>query len=408
MKPISNRYELKQLIAPIHGGLLYEGKDLSLQRPVFVYAVELQGEGATLEYISRLGSAAQQGATDSPFLHVLDIEIGVGYIHVIISYKPGCSLKQFVQTNAPTYSEAVAMVFALGQSLLDAAETRTLDISLDSNNIWITEDGTILVIVSWGCRTSNTKLSKEISQLFVQLAVRSDTTVTDGESIQSKLIRAIDLPLKKKEEAAATITDALQERVSLAYLIQHFNKQLNAPSSEANRHEQEQTVVYDAGPFVDNAQTEHKPRSRLFQFGKKLWIGIALSGIGIVVFAGMFVLLVETMNRGGNKSDSKEFVIADPAPQSPVLPQKTAEDKTKEKEVSQTSNDQPIVDVPTLTGLTKEAAEKKALDTGLRYKYFLVFDTLAAGTVLRQEPAPNEQVAKGSSVSFWISKGPSQ
>ncbi|TMV52205.1 PASTA domain-containing protein [Paenibacillus mesophilus] len=416
MKPISNRYELKQLLGPLLDGQLYEGKDLSLARSVFVYTVDLQGEATAKQYIGKLGSAAQQGATDSPFLHVLDIEAGSGNINVIISYKPGCSFRQFVRNNPPSFKEAVAMIANLGQALLDAAEERHLHFLLDPSNIWITEDGTINVINTWDRPSSHSRLSKGLSRLFVQLMARSEEVPEDAESLSSSLYRALVLPVSKKEEVVAAVTDAWKEKLSLASFVQYMSMLLQSPSSAAFRDERLETSGTGAKTltyqelhiaYQEEEQTSRPVfRNRWLKVGKKVWIALSLSALGLAVFAGGFVLLVETMN-GGGKSKPAEPVVVEHRAQ-PTVPQKTAVEVPKEKPpVVAPSGNQPIVGVPTLTGLSKEAAEKMALDTGLRYEFFLETDKQAAGTVFKQEPRPNEQVEKGSKVTFWISKGPS-
>ncbi|TNJ66283.1 PASTA domain-containing protein [Paenibacillus hemerocallicola] len=416
MKPISNRYELKQLLGPIHDGQLYEGKDLSLQRSVFIYEVQLQGESAVQQYIGRLGSAAQQGATDSPFLHVLDIEVGSGYIHVVISYKPGSSFRQFVRNHPPSFKETTVMISALGQALLDAAEERHLNFSLDPGNIWITEDGTINVINTWDRPEQPNKISKRLSQLFVQLMTRSDYVPADAETFSTNLLRALELPTKKKEEVVAAVTDAWKERITLVSFVQFTQSLLQPKSSVAAREERAAPVqTWSAPPQIEEEpaaymeeERESRPpsRARWFKIGKKVWLGISFSAVGLAVFAGAFVLLVETMNR--DRSKPADPVIVEHRPQT-TTPQKTAEETNKQKTVSvPPSESQPIVGVPTLTGLPKEAAEKMALETGLRYTYYLEVNSQPAGTVFKQEPTPNEQVEKGSHVTFWISKGPVQ
>lgn len=416
MKPISNRYELKQLLSPLLDGQLYEGKDLSLARSVFIYTVDLQGEATAKQYIGKLGSAAQQGATDSPFLHVLDIEAGSGNIHVIISYKPGCSFRQFVRNNPPSFKEAVAMIANLGQALLDAAEERHLNFSLDPCNIWITDDGTIHVINTWDRPSTDSRLSKGLSRLFVQLMARTDHVPEDAESLSSALYRALVLPVNKKEEVVAAVTEAWKEKLSLASFVQYMNMLLQSPPSAAFRDERidapisrTKTLTYQEMQvaYHEEEQTRRPVyRNRWLKMGKKVWIALSLSVLGLAVFAGGFVLLVETMS-GGGKSKPAEPAVVEHRPQ-PAVPQKTVAEAPKEKPpVVAPSGDQPIVGVPTLTGLSKEAAEKMALDTGLRYEFFLEIDKQAAGTVFKQEPRPNEQVEKGSKVIFWISKGPS-
>lgn len=421
LKPISNRYEPKRLLGPLHGGKLYRGKDSSLQRSVFIYAVQLQGEEAAAAYIGKLGSAAQQGATDSPFLHVLDIEVGQGCIHVIISYKPGLSFEQFVHAHAPSFRDTVEMIANLGESLLEAAEERQLNFSLEPGNIWIADDGTINLINTWDRPASPTRLSKGLSQLFVQLATRSKRIPSSAESFQADLLRTLDLPARQKEEVIAAVTDAWKERITLASFVQAAKSwlPLPAPAGYGGEPPAASSAKFDAYPNFEARSVHTKKalraqpplRSRWFRAGKKIWIGLSLSAVGLAVSAGAFVLLVEILH-GGDKTKPADPVVVEHRPQ-PEAPPNTAEAKAKETPVSVAPvvadpDKPPVIDTPTLTGLSKEAAEKAALDSGLRYTYYLEPASQPAGTVFKQEPGPGERVEKGSRVLFWISKGPTQ
>jgi serine/threonine-protein kinase len=245
---------------------------------------------------------------------------------------------------------------------------------------------------------------------------RSDHAPEDAESFSSALYRALVLPVNKKEEVVAAVTEAWKEKRSLASFVQYMNTLLQSPLSAAFVDDRMDAPPPKAKTPSYNETQEAYPeeeqrsrpvfRNRWLKIGKKVWIALSLSVLGLAVFAGGFVLLVETMS-GRGKSKPAESVVVEQRPPQTTVPQKTVAEVPKEKPPAVApSGNQPIVGVPTLTGMPKEAAEKMALDTGLRYEFFLENDKQAAGTVFKQEPRPNEQVEKGSKVMFWISKGP--
>ncbi|MDF2723677.1 MAG: hypothetical protein K0Q59_3352 [Paenibacillus sp.] len=411
MKPISNRYELMQLIAPIQDGFLYIGKDLSLQRLVFVYKVGIASEAAALDYIQRLGSAAQQVAADSLFLHVLDIELGNEVMHIIISYKPGQPLKQFIQQHSLSYRESAALISALGQVCLDAQQVQTPNVSLDWNNVWITEDRMIAVVVSWGCPTTNRILASELARLFVQLIVPNSHHLDLEPMTASELSDIVPIPFDEPTDFYTALAEALHQQGSIASLLQQLKPLADEPAPVVQMDDFYASSPSPAMSDADDmdadepAHDQRQQRSKLLRSGKRWLLPIAATGVGVIVFAVMMALLIESTGRDTKPSNDKVTVV-EPAPQPTVV--KPVEEQPKAKEATVVTANQPIVAVPTLTGLSLEAAEDKALESKLRYEYRLESAPSTAGIVFRQEPAPNEQVATGSQVVFWVSKGPAQ
>ncbi|MEF3304992.1 PASTA domain-containing protein [Paenibacillus sp. GYB003] len=431
MKPISNRYEPKRLLSPLLGGMLYEGKDLSLQRTVFIYTIDIQGESDVSDYIRSLGNAAVPGAAESPFLHVLDAEVGSGTIHVIVSYKPGCPLRQYIRGRAPSFRAALTMAGNLGQALLDAAEERLLDFSIEADNVWVTDDGVVNIINTWDRAPGNQRLSKGLAELLFHLLTGSEHFPDDAASFESLLRANLNgLSAAKQDEIVHALSEAWSERLTLAAFVRYIRSFRHAPGPVMPTEPIRRPTSARAAPVEPVApipasrtnmppqaedetaafeEEEPVPRRRLLQFGKKLWIGLSLSALGLAVFVGVFVLLIETMNRGPKTAPPQE-TVADLQPPSPApsAPQKQPDTGASDKKESPAKTDGTLVGVPTLTGLTQEAAEKLAVDSGLRYSYFLESADHAAGTVFKQEPAPKEQVEKGSRVTFWVSKGPAK
>ncbi|PZE22119.1 PASTA domain-containing protein [Paenibacillus xerothermodurans] len=171
----------------------------------------------------------------------------------------------------------------------------------------------------------------------------------------------------------------------------------------------------------------------------------SLGLLSLAVFVAVFAMLV---NFSGNDDDPQSSAIASnskPAPdadQKPTQPSQSAqpaEPAQPDDGTEQAEPDRPMdpaqppetdaensppqeaplenqedsaapdtengVSVPTLTGLSKEAAEQQALSSGLKYTFYLEENPEAQGTVFRQDPLPNSPAAKGDHVTFWVSKG---
>lgn len=412
MKHFSNRYQTETFISPLGSGQLYLGKDLSLQRSVFIYEVPLHGKASVEEYIRKIGKAAY--STDHPhFMHILDIEVGHELIRVVMNYKAGCSFRHFIQKHPISFEDAVSMIIDFGQVLLDAAEERSLDFSLHPDNIWVTDDRKITVIDTWEAPEQNRRLSKELSGLLHQLITRSEKVPSGSEGFALHLNRFLhELSGAKKEAVVTAIANAWNGRLSLASFIQRLHFVLYGMQEEKSSGEPQTTNISlpprsNEQSFPSEGETEtSQNRWRFFRLGKKLWQGMALSLLGLAVFAGVFALLIETTGHK-EKPEEPAVSVSNEQTRQPASPDKpNPEAPQKQTANTAPANGENTVQVPTLTGLTQEAAERQALAFGLRYTYYLEVNNQPAGIVFKQEPLPNEKVSKGSRVTFWVSKGP--
>jgi serine/threonine-protein kinase len=410
----SNRYELKEFIAPHNHGRLFIGEDLSLKRNVFIYEVPILDETSVEEYIRKIGKSAHE-LTNLHFMHILDIEVVNDLIYVIINNKAGCILNQFILNDSISFQEALAMIIQFARSMLDAAEERSLNFSLAPNNIWITGDRTINVINTWDNPEpeQNLRMSKKLSLLFVQLVTRRIDVPIEAESFELRLRRSLgDIPFANQKEAAVTIiTNAWNERLSLAAFVHSLdslmdglkaqNISVDSTKSDALDPELPAQDEYSFQPEHGDETESPRQRWRLIQLSKKLLLGLSLSLLGVAVFAGVFALLYGTIDLKGEPSSPTPAVSAknEQQPSPSQTPKPDEKLKTPQPASSET------VVVPALTGLTKEAAEQQALAAGLRYTYYLEVHQQAAGTVFKQEPIQGGTVARGSRVTFWISKG---
>ncbi|HET7579613.1 MAG TPA: Stk1 family PASTA domain-containing Ser/Thr kinase [Bacillales bacterium] len=90
-----------------------------------------------------------------------------------------------------------------------------------------------------------------------------------------------------------------------------------------------------------------------------------------------------------------------PAPGTRVAPENT-------KIVLTYSSGPKSVEIPDLTGYTKEGAQNLLEDRGLTpdFQEAEYSDTVGEGQVTRQSPDPGTEVDPGGTVEFWVSKGP--
>ncbi|MBD2861968.1 PASTA domain-containing protein [Paenibacillus oceani] len=442
MKPFSNRYILERLVTPLQQGTLYIGKDTALKRLVFIYEIPYQGETGKSGAIAGL-SKASHGLHQPEFMHVLDVEVGEEQLRAVLNYKEGRPLRDFIQEHPLSFKEAASMVGDFGAALLDAAEQRPLDFSLEAGNLWVTEEMRINVIDTWNAPSFKDRLVKHLSGLLYQLVVGSLVVPAEAGTFSAQLRQAMrHVPSSVKETAITALTEGWQENITAADLVRivsdmrpeivHGDNRSGdplapplpsrkEPRSPSDDHERRYEAVPDEDPNddlqaeADEAEADEAVsdgrKGRLFRISKSLWIGGAFALVGVAVFVGVFTLLLGIT---GNKGEEAPSVATPDQPaqqkQGPTeVPKKDqpAPDPVKPPVTpAPGSGSGDVVDIPTLTGLAREDAEKLALAYGLKYEYFIEFGTQAAGTVIRQDPVPSKKVEKGSKVTFWVSKGP--
>ncbi|MFD0676325.1 MULTISPECIES: PASTA domain-containing protein [unclassified Paenibacillus] len=412
MKPVSNRYTREELIIPLDNGLLYRGKDLSLQRIVFIYAVPHQGQPDAQAYIHQIGNSVQI-TNSAPYMHVFDVEMDQSHIYIIMKYIKGNPLQQVMLNHTFTFQEAAAFVTGMGQTLMEIAEDRPLNFSISPNNLWVSDELQISLINTWDQSHHKHRLSKELSGVLYCLVTQTDKLPADTEALRhglqnSQLLE--ELSLSQKKAVVTAIIHAYEERISALSFIQNLKELFHAPNEQESIEDPDDyDLAPSQSPKVMVLGTLFTTLKHVF-FRKLVWkrisLTLSLALLSAVVFIGVFAYLIETT--GHKESNSKSTLASSTGNQQQTPP--SVVNKPQPVEIKNTK--EPVVPengsnvvVPVLTGLTREDAEKQALAYGLRYTFYIETNPLAAGTVFKQEPMPHEEAAKGSRVTFWISKG---
>jgi hypothetical protein len=414
MKPISNRYVQEETILSLERGRLYKGRDLSLNRTVFIYMVPHQGKAYAQAYLHKIGTSAQV-TNHAAYMHVFDVEIDDEFVYVIMKYIEGRSLQQLLQQKF-TYEEAAEFVCRIGQALTEIAVERPLSFSIKSSNLWVGDSGQITLINTWDAAAQNSPLSKELGGLLYRLLMRTERLPENVEDMRASLKTYLpdELTENQRKAVIAAVTAVYAERLSAPAFIQFLKE---GPSdTDTDTAEWKRSYLSGLSYEKEEAAAADSPARRSpgllgrTLLNKRIWkrlsIALSLGALSLTVFIGVFALLIESNGQKKNEFRSSAAPVnsTQPPPQ-PSEPQRPEESRAVKLPADATEGTESPVNIPTLTGLTKEAAEQQALASGLRYTYYLEMNPQAAGTVFKQEPAPNEQAAKGSRVIFWISKG---
>jgi hypothetical protein len=435
MQTISNRYVIEDCIIELNGGLLHTGQDLSLNRIVFIYKIPNQGKSFREKYPVNLGNSVEK-STHSQFTQVLDGVFDEDYIYVILKYQEGRSMAHVIRQNDFVFADAAAIVADLSETLQVVAEERAIDFSLAPNNLWLGEDQKISIINSWEKVGSGHPAARDLSELLFAVLTRRETIPAEPELFAAELHRVLqELPAEQQEQIITGMANSRKKRLSLALFSQCVNDLLH--DAHPAQHQPamivrqaveqpparvQQAEQSPARPMVGrqwertagrNFVPAPRPAKKLI---KSAFAAVSLGLLSLAVFLGVFATLITLR---GHKTDVESSTVAmksDSQTEARANSQSNSVQVNPKTEVKQITSQEataavlPQADtngiaVPSLTGLTKEAAEKQAVSSGLHYTFYFEPSNDSSGTVFKQEPAPNAPAEKGSHVTFWVSKG---
>ncbi|UUZ86011.1 PASTA domain-containing protein [Paenibacillus sp. P26] len=415
-KQISQRYSLLQPILPVVNGMMYLGKDLSLNREVILHLMENDDPAFKQAYIRRLRDVAS--FSDNRFLHILDMGVDTQGVFAVLKIFGGQPLIQMLRQHAWSTSEILGLLFALGKGMQDAMEAGIQGYSVLADNLWVSGEGQLKVINYWEKGEPRARGAAGLCRLLAQLISRSELMDGDGEAVERVVRRfSTDLPAAQQAVLLDLIREVRLEQGTLASFVLGLQRLLDLPRSapfdsfEAVRTTQAVPEIQeDEEEYEEEDEAATRRVHRVYTDeakpkNKMLRLGIILACL-VVVMGGLVVWV-------NGKFVRKEVSPAPPAAEKPAPTPTTPEtqapaetDKnTKPSVPADTGGDGPI-EAPNLVGLTQEEAGKRAIDAGLKYQFFLERNANAQGTVFKQDPPAKTQMEKGESVTFWVSKGP--
>ncbi|SDC54292.1 serine/threonine protein kinase [Paenibacillus sp. UNCCL117] len=458
-KTLRARYVLHKPVLPARNGMLFAGEDLSLRRDIAVFVSEQPSRIEQQAYMRLLQAVAHYN--DSRFLHLLDVGVEELSIYAVLKAYPGEPLSSQLKEGRRTPLEAAAAVSELGQGVSEAAGRDISGFSVLADNVWVGDDGGLKIVNYWEKAERQRQGAYGLAGLFYQLVTGGEAIPADGKE-RLRALRAAIEPHAREEwterliallsrvweggETLRGMVDQLavlagsppveeppnpllaraqeEAELSASRALSSLREELGADTarhagwSRPGPDRAMEASVEDSEAAEPEESEEQRPIGR--RIVRKTFFGITLAGVALASAVGVFFLFLELGAHLGKKPASavtEEAVKPQPAgsqqatgtplvsskvtdrqPEAPVLPAKPPEEERKEETDA-------VVEAPELVGLNKQEAEKRALDSGLKYEYFLEKNPNSANTVFRQSPAPGTVLAKGESVSFWISKG---
>ncbi|MCZ8512276.1 PASTA domain-containing protein [Paenibacillus filicis] len=405
-KQISQRYLLLQPILPVVNGMIYLGKDQSLNREVILHLMENGDPAFTQRYIRQLRDVAS--FSDNRFLHILDMGVDAQGVFAVLKMFGGRPMIGELKQLAKSTTELLAMVFALGKGMQDALEAGIQGYSVLADNLWLSEEGQLKVINYWEKGDASTRGAAGLCRLLTQLTTRTELVGGDAELMERQLSRSTaDLSPAQQEGLLELVRGVRLEQSSLASFVLGLQRLLDVPVTPADETRYREAPLTYTTEEDDEEEEAVRPGqgepAEQASNRRLLRLGIVLACL-VVVMGG---LVVWVNGKFVHKDQAASPVQETPSPANPPATSKPPTTDTQNPKTPDTNpkTDGGPVEAPNLVGLSQAEAEKSALAAGLRYQYFLERNNQSQGTVFRQEPAAKSQLQKGDSVTFWVSKG---
>lgn len=400
---MGTRYIPGTRIISLPQGALHNGEDIFLTRKVLLYNIQLEPGQFGADYMQTLQHKA--AFIHDGFQHILDTSVEEDSVTIILQAKPGSLFSAHINMEKWTFQSVIAMIADLGVSLLDALEERITGFSVAPENLWLDDHGKLSVINYWDEGDAQTQGAIGLCRLMIQLFIGSQPVTGAFEVMHTHLERAV-IPSASPEQKAALVKLVkliCQSQASLSSLVFGL-RSLQSPRVETappihaarpSRTAKVQEPALEEDVSEDEDEDEDAPGSRGSALRKT---GIGAAAV-LVVAAGAWILWPSPEKEAPAPTPQIQTNTPTPASNSPSpspTPTKAAGDANKQLE--------EIV-IPNLVGLQQTDAEKKALEMGLHYKFFIEANELPNGTVIRQEPQPGVKGLEGDNVTFWVSKG---
>jgi serine/threonine-protein kinase len=278
-----------------------------------------------------------------------------------------------------------------------AMEENISHFSVSASNLWLSHTGELLVMNYWSKTNPDAWGTKGLCRLLYQLVTRSEKFPASFHAVEEQILPGSELlsPLELN-----SVLHLLRFHETGSDRLSSFLKEIEFIVKNLNESGSHQAADSGNTSVLSNDETE--TASKMPVSKTMLLLGIPL--VCLISIAG-FIVLLSFKPVFLTKTEAPTAEVPKAAP--PVHAEPSSQIKREEeRSVKDKPNNPETVEIPLLTGLTKEEAEKAALAAGLHYTYYLETNRQSPkGIVFKQIPEARTTAEKGSSVTFWVSKG---
>lgn len=401
MSNLADRYMIVQPLKQMSNGLIVRGKDVTSKRDVLLYTIEESDELTNQDGLRWMEKASQ--LTNAHIMRIVDFGLEEGTLYAVLQVDSGQLLTDRLNDIEITGHRALTYVHELAQALRIRHSNQLGDYAVDAANLWIEENGQLRILNSWTKGKNGRRGVPGLALLLYQLGGKTDipTSSITAYSYEMSLLFA-DLAEATRERAVALASKAyegistLEEfQLGLGDLL-GINGERSKPLSHS---------------YVEPSATKEKMTVRK-------WTIIASASFGVIILLLLIALRPHSdfadhaKQQTTSTSDpitNSPNATATPQSSAPATPTPTPIGKSIDAEPEPTGDGAERVEltvVPNLVAHTKDEAEKMALESGLRYEFFLAPSTADKDTVFKQDMVPGSTVNEGDRITFWVSKGP--
>ncbi|TCZ75411.1 PASTA domain-containing protein [Paenibacillus albiflavus] len=215
---IGDRYQLTYAIQSFADGVLYAGKELSLQRDVIIYIWNNKEEYGSEDLTRVFGQTSQ--FNNKNFFHVLNAGIIDGQVYVVFTSYSGKPLTQSIQHHTLGSKEILTMVYELASSMYHATEEQLYGYSVFAENIWLTNDNHLKVINYWTSVHEDQTNAIGLCLLMYQLCAKSSMIPKTYEAIEFEILHACkDLSSQQQDKLTTLIRRVFRGDNSLVSFV---------------------------------------------------------------------------------------------------------------------------------------------------------------------------------------------
>ncbi|RKD24401.1 hypothetical protein BEP19_08400 [Ammoniphilus oxalaticus] len=162
------RYQVEAELLPAQEGVLLRGKDLALKRNVLLYQFTKLSDEEALQLIRNV-----DGFNHPRFFHILDVSHSARGLLVALELREGTIASQAQKIAPFSFEQCLEMTLEIGKLVEIALSQGIRDFSLSTENLWLTDDGQLMIINFWGKEAKQHRGAIGLFHLLYQLLSRS-------------------------------------------------------------------------------------------------------------------------------------------------------------------------------------------------------------------------------------------
>lgn len=448
MELFHSRYELERPWTPAADGWLATAHDTKLNRSVLLWRVAVQSPQEKEEFLRRLGNAAR--FSHRQFVHILDVSVTESGVYAVLTQDKGMRLSEQLRRFDWSKEELLGKLRELVPAIREARRERLQDFPVTADNLWVDGTGKLRIINYWSEGEKERRDVCGLAMLLYQLCSRQEVLPASIKEYNRVIAETLaDLPGGSGEDAAEWASSAFlpscslrEYEAGLSRLLDPVNRQgrpvapiAQQPEAPSRMRSRQQESPAPAQPqrvappvqlhLPDEDEEEDRPRG--FNWRPWIYFSLGLVIVGFVAVIGLWLIIrspgdAEEKPVAGatatvavdTKSTLSPSTQNTPKPSTSSTANASVKPSGSPPAKSSTAPGQnnggaqapaTTANVPDLVNHTLEEASQMALKAGLRYEYVLEPHSTAKGLVFKQDLTPGSPVAKGDTITFWVSKG---